>query len=479
MFPEGTGAVLGVSGGADSVCLLFVLHALQEELGIRLWAVHVNHRIRPEAGEDAAFVRQLCQGLGVPFVLKERDVPALAAARGLSGEEAAREARYECLREAAGELGGALIAVAHNAQDQAETVLFHLFRGTGLTGLCGMRPLRDGIARPLLETERGEILAYLERKGAAHVEDATNGEDFYARNRIRHHILPYAREQISEGCVAHMCRTAGMLAETEEYLVLQTRRARERCVGGADTSLPGPDREIHVDCRALLEEHPAIQKRLLLELLKELAPGSRELGAVHVESLLGLFTRQGNGDLNLPGGILARRRYREVVLLRPQTERPPRELPFAGIGPIPPGGWTGTLPDGRILRLELLEGEALPRDFLENWEKIPKSRYTKWLDCDKISVVPTKTPPLLTVRGRREGDFLYIRTGEGRVGRKSLKEYLIGEKVPRQERDGIPLLACGSHVLWAVGYRISEACKVGRDTRRILRVQLQEKTGGM
>ena len=188
MAEAGDSIVAGVSGGADSVCLLLILCSLSRKLDLQLAVVHVDHGIRQEAVEDAAYVRQLCEEMKVPFFLVKKDVPRYAAARHLSLEEAGRQIRYQAFREAAKKLNGrgaVKIAVAHNANDRAETMLFHLFRGTGLTGLGSIRPVRDGIIRPLLGLQRTEIEAYLEEEGRAYCKDKTNEEDTYTRNRIR------------------------------------------------------------------------------------------------------------------------------------------------------------------------------------------------------------------------------------------------------------------------------------------------------
>ena len=202
MLERGDRVVLGVSGGADSVCLLFVLLALRRELDLQLHVVHVNHGIRIEAGEDAAYVSALCEAHQVPFYLYEKDIPALAKEWSCSEEEAGRRVRYEAFEEVLRQQCCQKIAVAHNSNDRAETMLFHLFRGTGLTGLAGIRPVRGQIIRPLLCVDRAQIETYLTEKQISYRHDATNDCDDYTRNKIRHHILPYAEQEIVKGSVA-------------------------------------------------------------------------------------------------------------------------------------------------------------------------------------------------------------------------------------------------------------------------------------
>ena len=199
MLTPGDRVVAGVSGGADSVCLLFVLLKIREEIPFSLHGVHVNHGIRKEAGEDAAYVEQLCSQFGLPFILVKENVRERAAAEKRSEEEMGRLVRYQAFESVMKSVGANKIAVAHNSNDQAETMLFHLFRGSGLSGLCGIRPVRDHIIRPILCLERKEIEQYLEERKIAYCKDATNEEDDYTRNRIRHHILPYAEQEIVTG----------------------------------------------------------------------------------------------------------------------------------------------------------------------------------------------------------------------------------------------------------------------------------------
>ena len=187
MAEAGDCIVAGVSGGADSVCMLHLLVRLQREIPFRLAVVHVNHGLRAEAGEDAVFVEKLCGDLRIPFYLREVDMAGYAAAHRLSGEEAGRLLRYRAFQEVLEEIKSGdrgRIAVAHNADDRAETMLFHMFRGSGLKGLSSIRPVRESIIRPLLCVSREQIEAYLREERLDWREDATNGEDVYARNKI-------------------------------------------------------------------------------------------------------------------------------------------------------------------------------------------------------------------------------------------------------------------------------------------------------
>ncbi len=439
MLLPGERVVAGISGGADSVCLLFVLQEWRKKYGLEIQVVHVNHGIRPEAGEDARFVEKLCQRFDIPFYLKNADIPKLAGDNKCSEEEAGRNFRYQVFEEVAKETDATRIAVAHNQNDLAETMLFNLFRGSGLKGLTGIAPIRGKIIRPLLCVERVEIEDYLSQIGQDYCHDATNEGDDYTRNRIRHHILEYAKKEIAPSCVQRMGQTAEILTETEDYLSGQTQDAIERCVCVKQG-------RYELDSSVFGKLHPAIQKRMLFELLGRMA-GARDLARVHVDLLYELCTTEGNRQLNLPRGILARREYGTICLYQ-ESENNHLSDPLKNIQAV----------------FQVLDMEDLPR----NHEKtliFPQNQYTKWFDYDKIEKSPV-------IRTREVGDYLTIRDGQGKLCHKKLKDYMVTEKIPTDERDKIPLLAVDSHVLWLIGYRISEYYKVCENTKRVLQVQL-------
>ena len=471
MLEPGDRVVAGVSGGADSVCLLFVLLKIREQIPFSLYVVHVNHGIRREAGEDAAYVEQLCSRFGIPFTLVKEKVKERAAKEKRSEEEMGRLVRYQAFEKVLKEVGANKIAVAHNSNDQAETMLFHLFRGSGMSGLCGIRPVRDHVIRPILCLERKEIEQYLEEKKIAYCRDATNEEDDYTRNRIRHHILPYADQEIARGCVSHMAQTAAMLSETEAYLEQQTQVARDMAVQTIPAHSFAHQAEaddsaqeaigFRISCRSFSAVDTVIGKRLIYRLLRELSPGGRDMTYVHVQDVMELLTRDGNRQIHLPYGIVAQRQYDQVQLKR-WTE----EISGLADGPFITIDHEDLL-SGRPFTMELGSKTLyLQIVFGKNYKDIPENRYTKWFDYDKIK-------ERLIIRTRRTGDFLSIRGTSAEVNHKSVKDYMVTEKIPKQDRDKILLLTEGNHVLWIVGHRISEYYKISKNTKRILQVQLR------
>ena len=472
MAAPGHRIVAGVSGGADSVCLLFVLREYAGRIPLELAVVHVDHSLREDAGEDAEFVRGLCRQLGVPFYLRKVDVKAFADREKRSLEEAARILRYRIFQEVAKEFGADRIAVAHSANDRAETMLFHLFRGSGIKGLCAIPPRREQIIRPLLCLERNEIECYLAERGISYRTDSTNNEDSYTRNRIRHHILPVAEQEVSARAVAHMCRTADTLSELEEYLEQQTDMAKKNCV----ELLAVNSSQFTVNVERFGQLHIALRKRLLLALLKELVPGGKDISAVHVEDVLALFEKEGNHRIDLPFGIKAVRRYSVVFLEREQESCKKTDCLLHQKIDLPAGETLEPL----LFDLGSVGQVEISVFFVKNGQKVPRNEYTKWLDCDKIL-------ESLVFRFRQTGDYLSLADGRGGTIHKSLKDYMINEKIPREDRDRMPLLAEGKHVVWLTGYRISEYYKVNENTKRILQVKLigncpgsgtEEKDGG-
>lgn len=504
MIPENGNIVVGVSGGADSVCLLRALTALRERYGLHLTAVHVNHRIRSEAGQDAAFVEALCREWKVPFVLVEEDVEALAAREHLSCEEAGRKVRYEAFARELAEMDAAAaqgrtadsavrgcIAVAHNSDDRAETLLFHLFRGTGLNGMAGIRPVRqteDGgrIIRPLLFCTREEIERFLRQENLCWCTDATNGEDLYARNRIRNRILPYAQQEICERAKDHLAREAQLLADTSDFVERMAREAMKRCC------VRGNDGGLVFETAQFLKEDPFLQRQMVWQGLAEVGTG-KDLTSAHVEQAWRLFGAecQSGRKMEVPAcGVRVMRQFSQVVMepMGAAAADSAQELygggetdALAGNTGIGAENAAGNLTEGIPLTpgsvfvpgLGLIEAKILevsgesggnPGQNATFLQDIPEKTYTKWFDYDKIieSVV---------VRTRQVGDYLTI---NGSGAKKSLKRYLIEEKIPAHRRDEVLLLADGAHVMWVPGHRISAAYKVTAQTKRIFQVSCPE-----
>ena len=462
MLEDGDYVLAGLSGGADSVCLLRYLLWVQKKIHIKIAAVHVNHQLRgSEAERDERFAGRFCEYWQIPFAAVKRDVAEESARLRCSLEEAGRLARYDCFDMFAGKWGCNKIAVAHHKNDLAETVLFRMARGTSLRGLAGIRPVTGNIIRPLLCLTREKICAILNDLGQEYVEDSTNMDDAYSRNFIRHCLLPDMR-RVNPAAVEHLAHISRQAAEIMDYLELAFQKIYEENVLWKDDCCLLP-----LEAAALM--HPAELSETVRRMIAAMAGGQKDISAVHVEQVAGLFGKRPGKYLELPFGLTAERKCEGVALLRreaylqsrkdarqkaeEEAVRPQRvdmeRLEREGSYEIDfPGG-------GHIsFRLEEFHGGD-----------IEKNDCVKYFAYDRIKST-------LCLRSRKTGDYFVVDKG-GR--HKSLRRYFIDEKIPAGERDAKILLTEGSHVLWVLGGRISEAYRVEPDTKTVLVVRAEDK----
>lgn len=308
--PQGGVLLCAVSGGRDSVCLLHYLAEIAPKRGFTVAAGHLNHRMRPEAQRDEDFVRTLCRRLGVAFYTEAMPVYEMAERWNLGVEETGRKLRYEFLFRTADAIGAQRIATAHHARDQAETVLLNLLRGTGAEGLGGIPPVRGRIVRPLLQTDRSEIEEYLRTHGLPYVEDSTNEDIRYARNRLRRELWPQLAD-INPALTKAIGRTAEILRRENDYL---DSLAAERL----------PEAGAELDTAALLAAPAALRPRMVRLLLERMPTGKKDVGAVHIDAILTLAVR--GGTLDLPGGLRAVCRNGRLCLTIRRDAPPERVL---------------------------------------------------------------------------------------------------------------------------------------------------------
>ena len=409
LLPAGGRVLCALSGGPDSVAMTHALCALAPELGLTVAAAHFAHGLRPEvAAAEQTLCRTLCARLNIPLFCGSGDTAAYAAAQGCSAEEAARHLRYAFLQQTAADWQADCIATGHHRSDQAETVLFHLSRGTGLAGLRGIPPRRENIIRPMLDTPREDILTYLTEHGLEWAEDQTNADESLSRNRIRHQVLPQL-ELAHPGAAANIAACARRLAIDEDCLTQLAAQALQ-----AQTA-PGMARD------ALLALHPALQMRVLQQLYAAAAPGE-SLHQVHLDAVLALCTKGSPGRIALPGDLWA---WLEAgrLTIGPEAEI---EKPFAPI---------------------LLQPEIWQQ--VGEWElcfTADPSAQGFVFDRDSITFP-------VTVRPRQEGDKIPI----GRDARKSVKKLLNECKIPVSTRDSIPILCDNKGVLAVADLRMDPA----------------------
>lgn len=453
---RGDRIAVGVSGGADSVCLLYLLNDYKKLFGFELYVVHVNHGIREkEAEEDEAYVQEICHKLGLHFHAYHIDVTKLSQTCGMSLEEAGRKARYDAFLEECKELSCNKIAVAHHMNDTVETVLFNLVRGTGIQGLTGIaakRKMAEGVEviRPLLCVKREEIEAYLNERGLPFCVDATNLTDDYSRNKLRNQVIPFMKSELNEGVIEHISKTAAHLYEINEYINHNIDYAYPLYV-----TTTGEDNELSLSME-VQKENPVIIKGLLRKILGQmLHEGLKDIDSDHIDQLVRLMDLGVGKMLNLPRGLIARKQYDAVLFTFSSESR--NKIDRASICMelnIHQPGEYDLREIGKTLRVDIIE-------YKKNMI-IPKNAYTKWFDYDKIKNT-------VFIRNRQTGDYLQVKQDGGS---KKLKDYFIDRKIPREERDSYLLLADGSHVMWILEDRISEAYKVGAKTKKILVISL-------
>ena len=458
MVEAGDCLLAAVSGGADSVSLLLLLKELQPVLGFSLEAVHVEHGIRGEESlRDEQFVAKLCKQHGIPLTCVKVDVPAYSKEHKMSLEEAARVLRYEAFSAVAGEKQ-AKVALAHHMEDNAETILFQMLRGSSLTGLCGMQPIREdetGVVyiRPLLRIHRKEIEDMLGAYGQAYCTDSTNAELEYSRNYLRSVVLPQLA-QVNEQAVSHINKTAEQLGDIQDFLAQETQKAWAEVVTQEEA-------QVCMKLDALIRLHPALQKEVVLKAIAEVAGSRKDIAAVHVADVLELCGKQSGKEIQLPYQVVARRDFDTLVLFRRCEEKQTV--------------WTEV--SGRELQAALESGETVEGPFGKEGEllrmrvfpyhgksaELPKKPYTKWMDYDKIKQG-------FCIRTRQSGDYFI---GDASGHHKKLKNYFVDEKISAMERDRMWLLAQESLVLWLIGGRISEHVKVTEQTSTIIEIEYQ------
>ncbi len=453
MLKAGSRIVAGVSGGPDSLCLLDILCDMRSDWRLGISVVHVHHGLRGESADrDEAFVKRFCAERQVPCRVYHEQVGRLAREQGKSVEEAGRDIRYLRFEQWRGRWGGDYVAVAHHRDDQAETVLFRLARGSSLKGAGGIRPVNGRVIRPLLCMGRQEIEQYLTQRGISWCEDETNAETNFARNCIRQQVLPLLESNINCGAAAHLAAAALEFQEAEEYVAGVEKQLYPRYVEAVGSGWAVSER--------LLDEAPFMGRRILYRVLLEAAGTTRDLSADHVKILADLLSGSCGRQADLPCGAQARKEAGRLVIL--SADRGAAGQPTAAFsnqackenaGLCIPLTAPGTFcVGGKRLNLRILQ---------ENPMNFPRKKYTKWLDCDKIS-------DNLVLRKRRPGDRIAI---DAAGHHKKLKDFLIDCKIPRHKRDGLWLLAEGSEILWVIGERMGAACQVTGSTRRVLEIE--------
>lgn len=442
LIEKGDGIVLGLSGGADSTALLMLLCSLKEPYQLKIHGVHIHHGLRGAyADRDEAFSRELCSSLGVSFHAEHLDVEKIAQERGLSFEMAGRELRYEVFEKERLRLGYEKIAVAHHRDDQGETILLRLIRGSGLEGLVGIRPSREGhIIRPLLMCSRKQIEAYCALKNIQPMEDHTNLDSAYSRNFLRNEIIPQIDAYFGGSLNRQLSKTASLLSEDGDYIQSVVETLWSEKVGAIEGGY-------RVEKKVLRDCHSALRGRLIRKMYSAVKGDLKDLEQNHVAQISDLLETEGYKSFSYKGVLF----YGEHQWLNGVSDPPEENLEELKGNP--------SLEGMPILKVQRLENSC------EMEEKQPAK------SCETIEIDGDTVIGELRLRHRLPGDQIIP---FGMTGHKKVKDLLIDAKIPLKDRDKIWLICDDEKIIWVYGIRQHEHTRVTKNTREILRLSLSD-----
>ncbi len=476
LIDKGDRLLIALSGGADSVALLVLLDHIRKEYDLELFAMHIHHGIRAdEADRDAGFAVSFAESFGINCDMVYVDVPVYAKEQMLSIEEAARLLRYEALEVKAKSLK-AKIVTAHHKEDKAETFIINLLRGSSLKGLGSIRAVRDSIIRPLLYADKEDILKFIEAEGVSFVDDKTNFEEIYTRNYIRRQIIPRLKN-VNNEAVEHISKASDDIYRAYEYIYENAIKAAAGCLvlrktericslkdykeqGFGDKEVDGCGIDINIDYTKLSlfvnlqaegyelgislkdfdKEVDIIRSYIVQYALNIYIGRLKDISSGHIADIIGLREKEVGAELHLPYNIVAYRDYKHIWIgLKTICKKATKQV------------------DSRHYDIDnLCSMKSLA---YEKGMELIDLKYVKYFDADKFDAP-------LVLRNRKSGDYISIKSGK-----KSLKAFMTDEKIEARKRDNILLLACGSHIVWIIGYRISEYYKLSADTKQVLKIE--------
>ena len=459
MLTCGDRVIAGVSGGADSVCLFLMLLELREKIGFDLITVHVHHGLRGEAADqDQQFVEALCEQYRIPLEIFRVNLESIAKKRKQSLEEAGRMVRREAFDSVCKKYGGNKIALAHHQNDNAETLLWNLSRGTGLDGLGGIRPVNGKFIRPLLCMNRKEIEEYLAKRKQSYCIDETNAGTDYTRNKLRHLVLPILEEQVNSAAVRHMNETMEQIWELQEYMQEQVEAAYQECVQEHFEKACW----IQIQQKSFETFPELIKKMVIRKGMEQVGGKKRDLSHKHVDVMMELMNKQVGRTLDLPYEMHAKRNYEGIRLEKQRTysfgEEKKAEIMQECMSELNIPGETILVDRNLKLRCKILEK---PKNL--SIKDIPQKIYTKWFDYGIIK-------SSLYIRTRQAGDTIVI---DEKGHQKKLKNWFVDEKIPKEVRDSQLLLAENNEILWVLGHRMSQAYQVKQSTKWILQIEVE------
>ncbi len=455
--------LVAVSGGPDSVCLLKVLLELQKELDIELHMAHLNHQLRgAESETDAHYVSELARQAGIPVTIDRGEVKAYQARHHLSPEEAAREVRYDFLARAARSIGASRIAVGHTVDDHIETILMHLIRGTGIRGLCGLRPATAWgptqnsltIVRPLLEISREETADYCRHCGLVPRIDASNLSLSPLRNKIRHQLLPLLKSYNPQVAQA-LLRTARIAGDNLAFL-------DKECTLAWDEIIQEQEGTLILDKERLSQLPPTLRQNLLRMSIEKLLGNLKDIEARHIEEIMAALDKPAGKQISLPGGLTFSTGYTKYLLGRDPAALSPFP-PLEGESPLKIPG--ETLLPGWQIAATIINQKQMTEEAKNPTAREINNLFTAYLDLDRSG-------DRLTVRPRRRGDRFQPL---GLCQPKKLGEFMIDARIPHAWRQQVPIVCSPQQVLWVVSQRIDERVKVSESTRQVLRLEFKQR----
>jgi tRNA(Ile)-lysidine synthase len=450
MFQAGDAVLVGVSGGADSVALLHILRTLAPEFSLRLGIAHLNHCLRfPDADKDAEFVTSLAIKLNLPYYISKADVKMYQQQHRLSLEDAARRLRYAFFEDTAAKHGFSKIALGHHADDNAESVLMYLLRGSGLTGVSGIPPNRDGkFVRPLMDLTKAELIEFMNKNSIAYISDASNADKKFLRNRIRHGLIPLLKKYYNPNIAETLSRFSAIVRCEDEWIESEIIAPLfAKCVSASENDM------LALSAPMLEKMNPAAQRRIIRKAIATVKGDARRISYSHIEAVVNLLHKSGiRKHLDLPDGIRAERNG--DILVFSKYEQAKAEIPYFEYSLSAPG--TIFIKEtGMYLRFSCAEIRRL--------QDCPAfSPTVAYFDTDAL------TFPMV-VRQFRPGDrFCPL----GMTGTQKVKDFFINSKVPANERKKCPIVLSGGKIIWIAGYRTDESAKIRSSTANILKAEL-------
>ncbi len=450
MIKPGDSVIIALSGGPDSVCLLHMLHSLKDKLGIQLYAAHINHCLRGnEADEDEQYVKDVCEKFDVELFVKRINVKKIASEKGISSEMAGREVRYDFFEELMIELNADKVALAHNANDQAETVFMRFIRGTGLKGLMGIKYIRDGVyIRPILKLMRSEIELYCDTMKLKPKIDKTNYERIYSRNKIRLDLIPYIEENFNKNIINTVIRFSDTVSVDENYL-------EKIAYDNFQKYCKNKKNKVIIKKEAFFLEE-AILTRVIRLSIEAVVGNLNNFQKSNIYDLIDLQKNSTGKKIYMPSSLVAYNNYDDIELSKKDSLQ---NCTFSD--------------EKKVYKLELNKTNII--DELDIRITLEVCGNDKAIYNDKKLIKSFNFDNInndIILRYRKNGDKFYPL---GMKGRKKLKDFFMDLKISKEERNNIPLICFDDEIAWVVGYRISEKYRITNTTKQILRIIIERE----